>query len=86
MGKPDYDASGSALVGGHELLGESVETRSRLGLAQAFQYPTEIPGITLRELFEELAEQRDDGDAIRARVARGRRAPRDRAIPRSAGE
>jgi Fe-S cluster assembly ATP-binding protein len=68
MGKPDYDASGSALVGGHQLLGESVETRSRLGLAQAFQYPTEIPGITLRELFEELAEQRDDGNAIRARV------------------
>ena len=68
MGKPDYDASGSALVGGNQLLGESVETRSRLGLAQAFQYPTEIPGITLRELFEELAEQRDDGDAIRARV------------------
>jgi len=68
MGKPDYDASGSALVGGNQLLGESVETRSRRGLAQAFQYPTEIPGITLRELFEELAEQRDDGDAIRARV------------------
>ena len=68
MGKPDYDATGSARVGGHQLLGESVETRSRLGLAQAFQYPTEIPGITLRDLFEELAEQRDDGDAIRARV------------------
>ncbi|MBT8166004.1 MAG: Fe-S cluster assembly ATPase SufC [Acidimicrobiia bacterium] len=68
MGKPDYDATGSALVGGNQLLGESVETRSRLGLAEAFQYPTEIPGITLRDLFEELAEQRDDGDAIRARV------------------
>jgi Fe-S cluster assembly ATP-binding protein len=68
MGKPDYDATGSALVGGRQLLGESVETRARLGLAKAFQYPTEIPGITLRDLFEELAEQREDGDAIRARV------------------
>ena len=68
MGKPDYAATGSALVSGQELLGESVETRSRLGLGEAFQYPTEIPGITLRELFEELADQRDDGDAIRSRV------------------
>lgn len=68
MGKPDYAATGSALVSGQELLGESVETRSHLGLAEAFQYPTEIPGITLRELFEELADQRDDGDAIRSRV------------------
>jgi len=68
MGKPDYAATGSATVGGRQLLGESVEARSRMGLAEAFQYPTEIPGITLRDLFEELAEQRDDGDAIRSRI------------------
>lgn len=68
MGKPDYEAAGSAMVGGRELLGRGVEERSRMGLAEAFQYPTEIPGITLRELFEELADQRQDGDAIRARV------------------
>jgi Fe-S cluster assembly ATP-binding protein len=68
MGKPDYTASGSASVGGKELLGRSVEERSRMGLAEAFQYPTEIPGITLRDLFEELADQRQDGDAIRARI------------------
>lgn len=68
MGKPEYQATGSATVGGTELLGKSVDARSRLGLAEAFQYPTEIPGITLRDLFEELAEQRDDGDALRARI------------------
>ncbi len=68
MGKPDYVASGSAMVGGQELLDKSVEQRSRMGLAEAFQYPTEIPGITLRDLFEELAEQRQDGEAIRARI------------------
>ena len=68
MGKSDYDASGSAEVAGRQLMGEEVEARAHLGLAAAFQYPTEIPGITLRELFEELAEQRTDGDAIRARV------------------
>ena len=32
------------------------------------QDPTEIAGITLRDLFEELADQRDDGDALRSRV------------------
>ncbi len=69
MGKPGYSTTGSALVAGRELLGEDVETRARMGLSEAFQYPTEIPGITLRDLFEELADQRDDGDAIRARVS-----------------
>ena len=67
-GKPDYQASGSATVGGTELMGRGVDERARHGLAQAFQYPTEIGGVTLRDLFEELAEQRADGDALRARV------------------
>ena len=67
-GKPDYESSGSATVGGQELMGRTVDERARLGLAQAFQYPTEIGGITLRDLFEELADQRDDGEALMARV------------------
>ena len=67
-GKPDYDSSGSATIGGQELMGKSVDERARLGLAQAFQYPTEIGGITLRDLFEELADQRDDGEALLSRV------------------
>lgn len=73
MGKSDYIATGSAEVAGHEVLGEEVETRARLGLAAAFQYPIEIPGITLRDLFEELAQQREDGDAIRARIEQAAR-------------
>jgi len=68
MGKSDYEATGSAVVAGQELMGEDVETRARLGVAAAFQYPTEIPGVTLRELLEELAEQRSDGADIRARI------------------
>ena len=67
-GKPDYQASGSATVSGQELMGRGVDERARLGLAQAFQYPTEIGGVTLRDLFEELADQRPDGDALRSRV------------------
>ena len=68
MGKPDYEAAGSAVVAGKQLLGQAVDERARLGLAEAFQYPTEIPGVTLRELFEELADQREDGEALRARI------------------
>lgn len=68
MGKDEYDASGSASIDGDELLGQGVEARSRMGLGEAFQYPTEIPGVTLRELLEELAVQRPDGAQLRARI------------------
>ena len=68
MGRAEYQASGSALVGGEELLGLGVDERARLGLLQAFQYPTEIPGVTLRELIDELAEAHGDGETFRRRV------------------
>lgn len=68
MGKDEYDASGSAAIDGDELLGQDVDVRSRLGLGEAFQYPTEIPGVTLRELLEELAVQRPDGEELRSRI------------------
>lgn len=68
MGKPGYDVGGSATVGGTEVLGEPVDKRAELGVSAAFQYPTEIPGVTLRELLNELADQRSDGAEIRARV------------------
>lgn len=54
MGKDEYEASGSAILAGNELLGRPVDDRARLGLAQAFQYPTEVPGVTLRDLLAEL--------------------------------
>ena len=54
MGKEDYSASGSALLDGTELMGLSVDSRARAGLAEAFQYPTEIPGVSLRELLSEF--------------------------------
>lgn len=69
MGKNDYVATGSAVIDGDELLGRDVDERSRLGLGEAFQYPTPIPGVTLRELLEELAVQRPDGDELRSRIA-----------------
>ncbi len=56
MGKPGYEATGSARVGDTELLGLAVDERARLGLFEGFQYPVEVPGVALRELLEEMAE------------------------------
>ncbi|MGH9052626.1 MAG: Fe-S cluster assembly ATPase SufC [Acidimicrobiia bacterium] len=54
-GHSDYQPQGSAKVAGEELLGRPVDERARLGLFQAFQYPVEVPGVTLRELLAETA-------------------------------
>ncbi|MFQ5555325.1 MAG: Fe-S cluster assembly ATPase SufC [Acidimicrobiia bacterium] len=71
MGKPDYEASGSALVGGIEVMGLPVDERARAGLFEAFQYPVEIPGVTLDDLVSEMgvAAGRDQA-SFAGRVAR----------------
>jgi len=56
MGQPEYTASGSALVGGTEVLGLPVDARAQAGLFLGFQYPVEVPGVTLRELLEEMGK------------------------------
>ncbi|MDE5695605.1 MAG: Fe-S cluster assembly ATPase SufC [Alistipes sp.] len=50
---------GSASFMGHDLLAMSIEDRARLGLFLGFQYPVEIPGVTMAN-FMKLAvnEQR----------------------------
>jgi len=58
-GKSEYEVlGGSASVGGDDLLSLAVDERSRLGLLQSFQYPTEVPGVRLREFLMEAAEER----------------------------
>lgn len=57
-GKTDYQVKGQAWVDGEELLSRPVDERSRLGLLQSFQYPTEIPGVRLREFMLEAADER----------------------------
>ncbi|NCN45371.1 MAG: Fe-S cluster assembly ATPase SufC [Candidatus Pacebacteria bacterium CG10_big_fil_rev_8_21_14_0_10_36_11] len=44
-GHPDYQATGSAILAGKELLNMSPDERAREGLFLAFQYPVEIPGV-----------------------------------------
>lgn len=57
-GNPEYSAEGSAKLDGVELLDLEVDERSRQGLLQAFQYPTEVPGIRLGEFVREAAAER----------------------------
>lgn len=54
-GKDDYTVGGSAHIDGHDVLAMAVDERSRLGLMQSFQYPVEVPGVSLRIFLEEAA-------------------------------
>lgn len=67
MGKPGYETTGSAVVGGTEILGLPTDERARLGLFEGFQYPVEVPGVTLEELLNEMAAV--GGPEIRERAA-----------------
>ncbi|MDJ0925460.1 MAG: Fe-S cluster assembly ATPase SufC [Acidimicrobiia bacterium] len=60
MGKDEYEATGSALVDGTEVMGLPVDERARTGLFEAFQYPVEVPGVSLDDLLREMDEVRDD--------------------------
>ncbi len=57
-GKADYLAHGSVLLDGEEILGMDVAERARRGLLQAFQYPVEVPGVSLEEFMVEVGSSR----------------------------
>ncbi len=69
MGKSEYTASGSAKVAGQPILDLPVHERCRLGLFEAFQYPVEVPGVSLDDLLAEMDEASSDGGGFAARVA-----------------
>lgn len=69
MGSGEYQATGSATVGGIEIMGLDVADRARAGLFEAFQYPVEIPGVSLGELIEAIGETAADRAAFDGRVA-----------------
>jgi Fe-S cluster assembly ATP-binding protein len=70
MGKPEYEASGSALVGGVEMIGLSTDARARAGLFETFQYPVEVPGVTLADFMVEIAAASGGGAGFDDRVRR----------------
>jgi Fe-S cluster assembly ATP-binding protein len=85
-GSPHFEVlGGTASVGGQELLSLEVDERSRLGLLQSFQYPTEIRGVRLREFLMEAADERGiDAEDAAARIeAEGERFGLDNFLDRS---
>lgn len=67
-GKPGYDVSGTAQLGGVDLLDKDVAERAALGLFQAFQYPVTVPGIRLGDFMREVAAVRGFDD-VETRIA-----------------
>jgi Fe-S cluster assembly ATP-binding protein len=75
-GNPQFEVlGGTASVDGDQILALDVDERSRLGLLQSFQYPTEVRGVRLREFMMEAAEERgiDADDAATRIEAEGER-------------
>ena len=68
MGREIYDADGSARIDGTEIMGMTTDERARAGLFEAFQYPTEIPGVTLDQLTAEMAGSAPDDDGFPRRI------------------
>jgi Fe-S cluster assembly ATP-binding protein len=69
MGRSDYEFTGSATIDGVEITGMTVDERSNAGLFLAFQYPTEIPGVTLDDLTAEMAASNPTDSGFEQRTA-----------------
>lgn len=62
-GHPDYTITGGdVLLDGKSVLGMEVDERARAGLFLAFQYPSEIPGVSIANFLRA---------AVQARMAEG---------------
>ncbi len=68
LGHPAYEVTGGEiLVDGENVLDLEVDERARLGLFLAFQYPVEIPGVTVGRFLKRAAEIRFEGEDLRAK-------------------
>jgi Fe-S cluster assembly ATP-binding protein len=57
MGHPKYKVTGGTItLDGQDLLAMAVPDRSKAGLFLAFQYPVEIPGVTVGKFLKRAAE------------------------------
>jgi Fe-S cluster assembly ATP-binding protein len=65
MGHPAYTVTGgSVLLDGEDFLALKPDERSRKGVFLAFQYPVEIPGVTVGKFLKRAAELRQDGKGM----------------------
>ena len=67
-GHPDYEVTGgTATLDGDSLLGLEPDEISRLGLFLAFQYPMEVPGVSIANFIRAALNARlKDGEKIKA--------------------
>ncbi len=68
-GHPEYTViAGEAYLDGKNLLEMEPEDRSRAGLFLAFQYPVEVPGVTLQNFLRTAYNAHHDSDGSGARI------------------
>ncbi len=67
-GHPDYQVTGgNACMDGTELLGLNPDEIARLGLFLAFQYPVEVPGVSIANFIRAAVKSRlPEGENIKA--------------------
>src|SRR2546430_5099980 len=67
-GHPDYKVtSGKVLMDGENLLELEPDERARLGLFMAFQYPSEVPGVTIANFLRAAVQSRlPEGEELEA--------------------
>jgi Fe-S cluster assembly ATP-binding protein len=58
-GHPDYSVqSGEAFIDGEQIIGQEPDAIARAGLFLAFQYPSEIPGVTIANFIRAALQAR----------------------------
>jgi Fe-S cluster assembly ATP-binding protein len=68
-GRPGYEVlGGSVRLDDIELLDLPAWQRAEAGLFLAMQYPTEVPGVALRDLLRSSVRTSDDADEIEVRM------------------
>ncbi len=67
-GHPDYTVTGgSVLMDGEDILGLEPDQRARQGIFLAFQYPNEIPGVTIANFLRAAVQARlPEGEELEA--------------------
>ena len=71
-GKPDFTVTGGSVIFmGRDLLGMSPEERSWAGIFLSFQYPVEIPGVTITSFMKAAVESRRKAEGLEPLKAAG---------------
>jgi Fe-S cluster assembly ATP-binding protein len=67
-GHPDYEIlSGEVILDGVSILEQEADERARAGLFMAFQYPSEIPGVSIANFLRAAVQARlSEGDELDA--------------------